>query len=294
MADAFAAATARPRVVLVPALLGLAGLAWVALLAWEASDLAHAMHVPALGAPALACERGSPAGRAALYLGGWLLMSVAMMLPTTLPLVRVFARLVQRRPQRGLLLALLLGGYLLAWLAFGAVAHALHAALGAWKDGTGWLWTHAWVPAAATLALAGAFQFSRLKHRCLTACRSPAAFVAGRWGGVAPRRDALRIGVAHGVFCVGCCWALMLLMFTAGLGNVAWMLVLGLVMAIEKNASWGRRVGAPLGVALLAAAAAVAIAALAPPVVPRAEPTLSRADASPAADRSFRAWPAGR
>jgi predicted metal-binding membrane protein len=248
--------------VLAPALLGLAALAWAALLAWEQSSLAHAMHVPALGAPALACERPAPLRQASFYVAGWVLMTVAMMLPTTLPLAGVFARLVQRRRDRRRLLALLLVGYLLAWLAFGVAAHVAHALAFAWSDGNGWLWSHAWVVPAATLALAGAFQFSELKRRCLDACRSPLPFVVARWRGITPGRDALRLGVDHGIYCVGCCWALMLLMFTVGLGSLAWMLLLGAVMAIEKNAPWGRRIGAPLGVALLAAAAWTTAAAL--------------------------------
>jgi predicted metal-binding membrane protein len=188
-------------------------------------------------------------------------MSIAMMLPTTLPLANVFLRLTGRRPDRTRLFALLVVGYLLAWLAFGVIAHLAHALAARWAEGNGWLWTHAWIAPAASLALAGAFQFSRLKDHCLDACRSPLPFVVARWGGLAPSRDALRLGIAHGIYCVGCCWALMLLMFTVGVGSVAWMLLLGALMAIEKNASWGRRIGAPLGIALLAAAGWIAFAA---------------------------------
>ena len=240
---------------LVAALIGLAALAWAALVAWEHSSLAHAMHVPALGAPALACEGPAVVAQAATYVAGWVLMSVAMMLPTTLPLAQVFVRLVRRREDRARLLALLVVGYLAVWIAFGMGALLLHAVVRAWADANGWLWSHAWVPAAATLALAGAFQFSSLKQLCLDACRSPLPFVVSHWHGRAPSRDALRLGLAHGAFCVGCCWALMLLMFTVGLGSVAWMLVLAIVMAVEKNAPWGRRLRIPLGVLLLALAA---------------------------------------
>jgi predicted metal-binding membrane protein len=259
VSGARAAAASQP-VLLAGALAGLAVLAWAALLAWEHSSLAHAMHVSALGAPSLECARPAPLEQAALYVGGWLLMTVAMMLPTAIPLANVFLRLTGRRTDRVRLFALLVAGYLLAWLAFGIVAHLAHALAAHWGQGSGWLWTHPWVVPAATLALAGAFQFSRLKQACLDECRSPLPFVVARWSGTAPRRDALRLGIAHGVYCVGCCWALMLLMFTVGVGSVAWMLLLGAVMAVEKNAPWGRRIGAPLGVALLAAAAWVAYA----------------------------------
>ena len=76
------------------------------------------------------------------------------------------------------------------------------------------------------LAGAGLFQFSALKYRCLEQCHTPFAFVAARWHGVAPAREAWRLGVDHGLFCVGCCWALMLLMFVVGMGSLGWMLAL--------------------------------------------------------------------
>jgi predicted metal-binding membrane protein len=104
---------------------------------------------------------------------------------------------------------------------------------------------------AATLILAGGFQFSRLKYRCLEKCRAPLSFVTEYWRGRAERRNAFWLGIHHGVFCVGCCWALMLLMFGVGVGNVAWMLGLGALMAAEKNLPWGRKLTAPLGVALI-------------------------------------------
>ena len=259
------AVATRP-VLLGPLLLGLAALAWVALVAWEQSAFAHAMHVPSLAGPELACERPAPVAQATLYVAGWLLMTIAMMLPTTVPLGNVFVRLVSRRADRARLIAWLVAGYLASWLAFGVVALSAHEIVRHWAEGTGWLWAHAWVPASATLALAGAFQFSKLKASCLDACRSPMPFVVARWHGVQPLRDAFRLGVAHGVFCVGCCWALMLLMFTVGLGSIAWMLALGALMAIEKNASWGRHVGRPLGVVLLLLAAWTAVAAQLPVV----------------------------
>jgi predicted metal-binding membrane protein len=187
-----------------------------------------------------------------------------MMLPTTIPLANVFARLVSRRRDRVRLYACLVAGYLAAWLAFGVAAHAAHALLLAWTRDSRWLWMHGEAIPAVALAIAGAFQFSRLKQRCLDACRSPVPFAVSRWRGQAPAREALRLGVAHGVFCVGCCWALMLLMFGVGLASVAWMLALGAIMAVEKNAPFGRRVGHPLGIVLLAAAAWVALAAIGP------------------------------
>jgi predicted metal-binding membrane protein len=102
-----------------------------------------------------------------------------------------------------------------------------------------------------TLLVAGAYQFSPLKYHCLEKCRSPLSFALEHWRGRRERLHALWLGVHHGLFCIGCCWSLMLLMFAVGVGNLGWMLALSAVMAAEKNLPWGRRLSAPLGVALL-------------------------------------------
>jgi predicted metal-binding membrane protein len=108
-----------------------------------------------------------------------------------------------------------------------------------------------WLIGVAIIALAGTFQFSKLKHQCLEKCRTPLSFVIEHWRGQARARQAFRLGAQHGLFCVGCCWALMLLMFALGTGSLGWMLLLAAVMAIEKNVRWGKRLSAPFGVALL-------------------------------------------
>ena len=104
---------------------------------------------------------------------------------------------------------------------------------------------------AVVVGIAGAFQFSRLKRLCLDQCRAPFSFINRHWRGGAARRQSFMLGVRHGLFCIGCCWAIMLLMFVVGMGSLGWMLAIGALMATEKNASWGRRLSAPLGIALL-------------------------------------------
>ena len=136
-------------------------------------------------------------------------------------------------------------------LAFGVAAHAADCFVHEIVERSSWLEARAWLIGAATLILAGAFQFSRLKYRCLEKCRAPLSFVTEYWRGRNERRNAFSLCIHHGIFCVGCCWALMLLMFGVGVGNVAWMLGLGAVMAAEKNFSWGPSLSAPIGVALL-------------------------------------------
>jgi predicted metal-binding membrane protein len=105
--------------------------------------------------------------------------------------------------------------------------------------------------AGGVLLAAGGYQFSPLKYRCLDECRSPLGFLMNRWHARYERREAFSIGVAHGLFCVGCCWSLMLVMFALGLGSLAWMFMLGALMTIEKNAPIGRRLGRPVGAVLL-------------------------------------------
>jgi predicted metal-binding membrane protein len=241
----------------LPLLAALITLAWVTLFLWSSSPygryLDHGRWTD-VGFAATLCS-ALPAGRlllpALLYVGGWVLMSAAMMLPTALPLLDIFGRLTERRGDRGLLLAAAIIGYLMVWTVFGLAAHALDAGLHMLVFATPWLWLNGWIVGAGVLAMAGGFQFSSLKYHCLDQCRTPFSFVHQHWRARAPRREAFLLGAHHGVFCVGCCWAIMLLMFVVGVGSVGWMLLLAAVMAIEKNATWGRRLSAPLGVGLL-------------------------------------------
>ena len=251
----------RHRRVFLPVFAGVAVLAWAALWAWARSPygryLDHGDWTAA--GPAAALCRAIPAGLiivpAALSAAAWILMITAMMLPSTLPLFNAFDRVAGGRPDHPRLLTLLALGYLAAWGSFGLVAHGLHALLLSAVASVPGLVRHSWLIGATTIAVAGAFQFSRLKHRCLEKCRTPLSFVIEHWHGRHPARHAFALGAHHGLFCVGCCWALMLLMFAVGAGSLGWMLVLAGLMAIEKNFSWGRRLSAPLGVALLAWAA---------------------------------------
>jgi predicted metal-binding membrane protein len=188
---------------------------------------------------------------AVVFIAGWLLMTIAMMLPTSIPLLHLFFRITRRRTDRQRLALLVISGYLSVWLVFGVLAYLGIQGLHQASERVRFLQTNAWMAGAATLIAAGLYQFSSLKYRCLDKCRSPLSFIAQHWKGRGEQRSALQLGAHHGIFCVGCCWALMLLMFPFGAGNVGWMLVLGTLMAIEKNVSWGRRFGRPLGVVLL-------------------------------------------
>jgi len=244
------------RTALVVSLGLLTGLAWLALWLTEstAQSLLHLHH------HSLAAIRPT-ATFSLLFVAGWTVMTVAMMLPTTLPLVTTFYALVQERADRVWLVTLVVSGYIGAWTVFGVLVYLGSLAAQWLLHASQWMQENHWASGAGLLLLAGLFQFSSLKYRCLDKCRSPLSFVLGHWHGKRPSNEALRLGIDHGLFCVGCCWALMLLMFVVGVDDLRWMLLLGLVMAVEKNMPWGRRMSTPLGVFLIGWAALLVVLA---------------------------------
>jgi len=240
--------------------------AWLTLAAWGASpwrrylDHGNWGDVAWLAALCSAVPQGEHLVPALAYAATWQLMIAAMMLPTVLPLLAAFRRIVEGRRHAGALLAAVTAGYALVWLAFGAVAYGIDSGVRWAASSSGWLIAHAWVVGSVVIAGAGAFQFSALKYRCLERCRSPFGFVNAHWRGRRPLVESLRLGLDHGLFCVGCCWALMLVTFVVGMGSLGWMLALAAAMAAEKNLPWGARLRAPLGVALLAWGVGIAVA----------------------------------
>jgi predicted metal-binding membrane protein len=236
----------------------LIGLAWVALGMWSTSPAGRYLGHSASGLPH---DAPSPdtVPIAVLFVAGWTVMTVAMMLPTSLPLVLLFRRVVDHRSDALLLVALVIAGYLVVWAGFGVLAHLADQGIHELVDHRGVLRGSSWILAVSPLLLAGVYQFTPLKTICLRRCRSPLTFVTEHWHGQHARREAAWLGLHHGLFCVGCCWSLMLVMFAVGVGHVAWMLVLSVVMAVEKNMPWGRRLSAPLGVALIGLGLALAV-----------------------------------
>jgi predicted metal-binding membrane protein len=224
----------------------LIALAWLALWVWGQSPYGRFLSHHGLEA-----VRGN-AALMLVFVAGWTLMVVAMMLPTSLPLVALFRTLVRGRPDRARLTALLVAGYLAVWTLFGVLVYCGDFVLHGAVERSAWLGANV-VPfiGAGTLLVAGLYQFTPLKYHCLQKCRSPLSFVTEHWRGSRESSRSFLLGAHHGLFCVGCCWSLMLVMFAVGLGSLGWMLVLGAVMAVEKNVSWGRKIGAPLGAVLL-------------------------------------------
>ena len=212
-----------------PAVVGAIAVAWALAVAAEISGRGTALHHDAL------IEGRLPYALAlVLFLVAWQAMIAAMMVPSSLPLVRLFAAAAAGQPRPRAAMAAFLGGYALVWTAFGWLAFVGDTMVHATVDRTPWLQHHEWLIAGGTLALAGAFQFSGLKDRCLEVCRHPGAFLLRHYErGLA---GAFALGRRHGLFCLGCCWALMLLMFAAGVANLWWMAGLTALMVYEKTA----------------------------------------------------------
>jgi predicted metal-binding membrane protein len=179
----------------------------------------------------------------------WLLMAVAMMLPTAAPAILSFADIARAGHQTGAgRPAAFVLGYLSAWSGFGVLAAATQWGLGAAALYISALNVQRPPVLGAVLICAGLYQFSALKKACLTQCRSPLAFFLAHWRDGA--HGALYLGFRHGTYCVGCCWALMALMLFAGTMSIAWTIGLAGVMLAEKIAPAGRTITRAIGMAL--------------------------------------------
>ncbi len=202
---------------------------------------------------------GTDLGSAGWYLGIWVTMMAAMMLPSATPMVLLFSRLASgstRRP--GLATVLFVAGYLIGWTAYGLVAYGLFRLVrGAGPAFLAWDRAGPEV-AGAAIALAGIYQLTPLKRICLRHCRTPLNFVMHHWhkgpGG------ALRMGIEHGAWCVGCCWALMVVLFAVGVMSITWMVVVAAIVFAEKVLPVGERVAQALAVVLVAFGIGVAVA----------------------------------
>jgi predicted metal-binding membrane protein len=191
----------------------------------------------------------------AVFLLAWQVMIAAMMLPSSLPLIALFAAVSADGPRPRTAMAALLGGYALVWTGFGALAFLAATAVHHTVTASMWLMMHSWLIVGGVLALAGVFQFTPLKDRCLRQCRHPGAYLLPRYRrGI---RSAFALGRGHGWFCVGCCWALMLVMFVAGVASLLWMAALTALMVYEKTGPGGQRVVQVAGLFLIAYAAVV-------------------------------------
>jgi predicted metal-binding membrane protein len=227
-----------------PTLVWAIAAAWAVAVAAQATGQGRLLHHDGLA------EGGLPPWAAlGLFLLAWQLMIAAMMLPSSLPLIRLFDRVNASQPRPLSAKAAFLGGYAALWSGFGVAAFAGDLGIHQLVDRWSWLATRPALLGGAVLLLAGAFQFSTLKDRCLRVCRHPAGYLLQHY-----RRGtgaAFRLGAGHGVFCVGCCWALMLVAFAAGVANLWWMAALTAVMVFEKTGPSGQRGVRPIGLGLI-------------------------------------------
>lgn len=183
----------------------------------------------------------------------WAVMMVAMMLPSAAPMLLTFAAVARNRRQRQrpyVPVSIFAFGYLAIWCGFSAIA-----AFSQWLLHRETLVSSAMASTSAlfggfVLLAAGAFQFTPLKQRCLTYCRSPLEFMMTRWRD--GRHGAFAMGLAHGAFCTGCCWSLMALLFVVGVMNMVWVAALTLLVTLEKLLPRGKQVSMASGLILLA------------------------------------------
>jgi predicted metal-binding membrane protein len=180
----------------------------------------------------------------------WVVMMAAMMLPSVAPVASMYVTVLRSRRRRTAAahVAALVAGYLLAWAGFGVVAYGISRALGklapmgmAAAPSRLAVWS-----AAITLAVAGLYQFTPLKARCLRHCRSPLGFLL-HFGNYSGRFRDVRVGAYHGGYCVGCCWSLMLVLVAVGVMNMAWMTGLTAVVFVEKVWRSGEAFGYAVG-----------------------------------------------
>lgn len=228
------------------------GGAWLIAVVAQATGNAHLLHHHTL------IEGGPPLWIAApIFLVAWQVMIAAMMLPASVPAIRVFNHGAGEaaRPSRDL--AAFLGSYAAVWTIFGLAAFLGDVVLHHIVDATPWLAARPWLIEASVVAFAGAYQLAPLKRLSLAACRHPAALLPVM--AAARRSGSLQPGVEHALTCLGSSGALMLLMFAEGFANLWWMVALTAVMVYEATGRFGQRAAVTVGVALLMFAAGVLV-----------------------------------
>jgi predicted metal-binding membrane protein len=197
---------------------------------------------------------GTDLGGLGWFLGIWVTMMAAMMLPSVAPTVLAFARVTKERARRGQAVYVptwvFLLGYLAAWTAYGLIAYGLFRVIDAVAgDVLAWDRSGPYVAGGAIVA-AGLYELTPVKDVCLRHCRTPLHFLLHGWH--EGRRGALRMGAEHGLYCIGCCWGLMIVLFSLGLMSLVWMAVIAGVIFVQKVLPFGIRMTRVLAVAFVA------------------------------------------
>jgi predicted metal-binding membrane protein len=205
---------------------------------------------------------GTDPGSLAFFVGVWVVMMAAMMFPSIAPMVLMHARIQEGRRDRGEAVAigttaLFVGGYLLAWSGAGLVGYGIYE-LGKAATGDVFSWVNQGPYLAGGIVVAAAlYQLTPLKDVCLRHCRSPFMFLMRHWR--PGRLGAVRMGVVHGGWCVGCCWALMAGLFALGVMSLGWMAFIAALIALEKLVPWKALANRGIAVFLLVLGLAVAV-----------------------------------
>jgi predicted metal-binding membrane protein len=190
--------------------------------------------------------------------GMWTVMMVGMMVPSASPMVLIYARVARQARARGkpfAATAWFAGGYLFAWTAFALVATTVQWALERALLLTPMMASASNVFGGALLVAAGLYQWTPLKYACLSQCQSPLIFIQRHGGFRREPRASFRLGAEHGLYCIGCCWALMALLFVGGVMNVLWIAGIAILVLIEKIIPAGRWISWITGTALMGAGA---------------------------------------
>jgi predicted metal-binding membrane protein len=236
---------ARPKALAIICVVALTALGWLTLgVMYSGTDMLTALCRP-LDSPSW-----NASGLALLVLM-WAAMTLAMMLPSAAPMIFTYAEIADTAAHKGERIVspfTLAGGYAVVWLGFAVVAALVQAVFTSAALLDGAMASASGLFSGAVFIGAGAYQFSALKHACLKQCQSPFPFFFTNWSTTS--RGVFRLGVKQGVYCLGCCWAMMLVMFAVGVMNVIWMAAIGIVMMLEKIGI-GKRFTFTIGAALI-------------------------------------------
>jgi predicted metal-binding membrane protein len=261
MGGAFEAVLRRERAVVIAALAILTALAWMDL-AWLADDMA-------MGGMDMSGFRMIPAGQGLMMPAGapwqpiefayvfamWAVMMIGMMTPSVAPMILIYARVGKQADMSGQPFAAsawFAAGYLVAWTAFSLAATFAQWALQRAALLTPMMESASNVLGGVMLIAAGVYQWTPVKEACLSYCQAPLTFIMRHGGFRREATSALTLGFRHGLYCIGCCWAFMLLLFVGGVMNLLWIAALAMLVLFEKTVPFGKSVSRVAGVAFIA------------------------------------------
>ncbi|HZP77021.1 MAG TPA: DUF2182 domain-containing protein [Pseudolabrys sp.] len=249
---------AHPRAVAVVCVVALTGLGW----AYLALTMAQTDFLDALCRPSFGLAVGHFAD-AFVILPMWMAMTLAMMLPSAAPMIFTYAEIADTAARKGehvISPFVLTAGYAAVWLGFALIATLMQLALMRLALLDASMRLASVLLSGAIFIGAGAYQFSSLKQACLRQCQSPFPFFFANWS--TKTAGVFRLGLRQGLYCVGCCWASMLVMFAVGAMNALWMAGIGIAMTVEKMTS-GMRFSRIVGTALIVAGGVLIVVSVA-------------------------------